>query len=53
MSNEKVPMSAPNTPNGIAGPDLVTHSPAKNVQEKLTIALMQVTATKQSAERGP
>lgn len=46
-------MRAPKTPNGIAGPALETHCPVKKVQEKLIIALMQVTATKQSAARGP
>lgn len=53
VNKENIPMRAPKTPNGIAGPALVTHSPAKKVHEKLMIALMQVTATKQSAARGP
>jgi hypothetical protein len=53
VNKENTPMRAPNTPKGIAGPALVTHSPAKKVHEKLIIALMQVTATKQSAASGP
>jgi hypothetical protein len=53
VNKENTPIRAPNSPNGIAGPALVTHSPAKKVHEKLMIALMQVTATKQSAASGP
>jgi len=53
VDKENIPMRAPKTPKGMAVPAFETHSPAKKVQEKLIIALMQVTATKQSAASGP
>lgn len=50
-SSVKNPIMPPNTPNGTAGPAFSTHVPTKNVHAKLTTALMQVIATKQSADR--
>ena len=49
-SKEKIAISIPNIPNGIAGPDSADHVPTKNVQEKLTIARRHTIATKQSPE---
>lgn len=50
-NNVKNPIIPPNTPNGTAGPACSTHVPTKNVHAKLITALMQVIATKQSADR--
>jgi hypothetical protein len=48
VASPKTPINIPKMPKGSAGPLACTQSPTKNVHAKLTMALLNVTATKQS-----